>query len=211
MNDTNITDAIYMYVKDMILHNQLVEHEKISERVLCEKFDTSRTTIRSSIAKLKEDGWVYSKAKSGTYVAPIDQVRMKECYQIRMILEPSVVAYAMYYLKSEDLEQLRYNCSYMQSCSDEEYRELEIMNHKIIENRCMNRTLVGLVENMKDMYERLVAQNSKSMLRRKASLYEWQRILDAIDMKDVELAKQCMSRHVLNGMDEYWKSKEESN
>lgn len=59
----------------MVQHN-LMPHDKLpSERKICEMWGFNRATLRSAIRKLIEEGRLYSKIGSGTYVAPPKAVR----------------------------------------------------------------------------------------------------------------------------------------
>jgi len=58
-------ENVYNYLQDLV-HNHLSENEKIpSENQLCETFRTTRSTVRQGIAKLKNEGLIYSKKGSG--------------------------------------------------------------------------------------------------------------------------------------------------
>ena len=61
-------ENVYNYLQDLV-HNHLSENEKIpSENQLCEIFHTTRSTVRQGIAKLKNEGLIYSKKGSGYFV-----------------------------------------------------------------------------------------------------------------------------------------------
>lgn len=54
-----------------IIENQLQVHDRLpSERDLCAMWAYNRVTLRSAIAALIEDGVIYNKKGSGTFVAP---------------------------------------------------------------------------------------------------------------------------------------------
>ena len=78
LQNQQVIDAIYQYVRDQILSGAYPENKKISERVIGERFNVSRTIVRSAFYELKKRGWLYTTSKSGTYVAPIDFEAVKE-------------------------------------------------------------------------------------------------------------------------------------
>ncbi|MDL2249230.1 GntR family transcriptional regulator [Lachnospiraceae bacterium PF1-21] len=63
------------------IENYIIEHglkpgDRIpAERVLCALWDYNRTTLRGAIRQLTEEGILYSKTGSGTYIAPKKLVR----------------------------------------------------------------------------------------------------------------------------------------
>lgn len=199
-----IAEEIYCYIKQEILNEHLVVNEKLSERIICEHFNVSRTIVRMAVNKLVNEGWLYVKPKSGTYVAPVNVEGLKESFGVRMILEPSIVSMAVPFITQSDIDNLKENCNQMKSCSDEEFRRLEVNNHLIIESRCENKLLLKMVVELQDSYLRL-AMITRSGERRKESINEWEKITLAVESKNSELAKQYMIRHMMNAMDVFWK------
>lgn len=65
---------LYDEIKNQILNGQFKEHQPIpTENELQKKYNVSRTTIRKALDSIKEDGYVYKKQGSGTFVAPLKQ------------------------------------------------------------------------------------------------------------------------------------------
>ncbi|MEA1914831.1 MAG: GntR family transcriptional regulator [Campylobacterota bacterium] len=63
-------EIIYHHLKDLI-NNDLSQNDKLpSENKLCTKFNSTRSTVRQAIAKLKNEGLIYSKKGSGNFVTP---------------------------------------------------------------------------------------------------------------------------------------------
>jgi GntR family transcriptional regulator len=63
-------------IEGYIAFNKLTPHTRIpSERDLCELWNLNRTTLRSAICRLIEEGKLYNKLGSGTFVAPPKIVR----------------------------------------------------------------------------------------------------------------------------------------
>lgn len=62
-------EMVYSYILNLI-ETELNENDKIpSEKALCEKFGITRATARQGIAKLKNEGFIYSKKGSGCFVS----------------------------------------------------------------------------------------------------------------------------------------------
>jgi GntR family transcriptional regulator len=63
-------------IEGYIAFNKFEPHTKIpSERDLCEMWGFNRTTLRSAISRLIEEGKLYNRLGSGTFVAPPKVVR----------------------------------------------------------------------------------------------------------------------------------------
>ena len=189
---------IYEYVKQQILSGTYKENMKLSERILCEKFNTSRTTVRESIKKLKIDGWLYSVAKSGTYVAEINIKEVVESFDLRIVLEPYMVATAIPYITANDISIMKQNCSMMENCEADKFKKYETDNHSIIERRCTNSMIRKIIVDMNNNYSRITSATTKLSERREASIIEWKNLILAIENKNSEMAKLIMTQHVLN-------------
>ena len=57
-------------IRSQIENGQYPEDSRLpSERELCDEFSVQRLTVRSSLQILKYEGYIYSKNRSGYYVA----------------------------------------------------------------------------------------------------------------------------------------------
>lgn len=201
----NKSDEIYNYIRDEITHERMCVNQKIKVTELARQFEVSKIVVKTALKKLEYQGWVYSKSKSGTYVAPLESEELKENFQVRMLLEPNIVVMAVPYISKAELNQLHENCQLMSnpSISPEEFLKIEKTNHKIIENNCPNRVLVHIVEDLNDSYSRL-GMITRDPRRRSESVSEWEKITMAVENKDSELAKFYMIRHIINATEEFW-------
>mgnify|MGYP000432995513 FL=1 len=72
-----IQNGIILQIRDLINYKNLEPGDKLpAERVLCEKFGVSRTSVREAIQKLEFYGILHSKPQSGTFIADIGQIAM---------------------------------------------------------------------------------------------------------------------------------------
>ena len=63
-------------VEAYILDNGLQPHDRLpSERDMCRMWDLNRTTLRNAIQRLVDDGALYCRMGSGTFVAPPKMIR----------------------------------------------------------------------------------------------------------------------------------------
>ncbi len=71
MDSNALYIKVYQDILDGIRRSEYVENTPLpSERYLCEKYHVSRSTIRQSLNKLKENGFVYTIAGNGTFIKP---------------------------------------------------------------------------------------------------------------------------------------------
>lgn len=204
MENHKMTDKIYKEIKNKILVGELKENTKISERYLCDLFETSRTTVRSAINRLKTDGWLYVQAKSGTYVSPIDIKAIKDNFQVRFLLEPNMILLAIPNITSEDILRLKKNCDYMETCDSEEYGYYEADNHNVIKERTDNKVIVNIINDMMDNILRITSKSSLSNNRKVESVKEWRKIIQHLELGDGYMASQYMVQHIMNASEAFW-------
>ncbi len=70
MDNQRLREEVIEKIEIYIIKNKLKPDERLpSERIMCEMWDINRKTLRSAIKQLIEEGKVYSKKGSGTYIA----------------------------------------------------------------------------------------------------------------------------------------------
>ena len=123
-DNKDIQKAIISKLKDLIEFKNLEPGDKLpSERMLSEKFDVSRSSIREAIQKLEFFGILMSKPQSGTFIADIGRVAMagmiddilrldepdfKSLVETRILLELKIVSLAALRRTEKDLAAKNY-------------------------------------------------------------------------------------------------------
>ena len=82
---------LYEILRRRIVDNSLPPGERISEGVLAQEFDVSRTPLRTALQQLAAEGLVSVRPQVGTLVAKLDVDKLNEAIFIRTALECAVV------------------------------------------------------------------------------------------------------------------------
>lgn len=215
MKEEQIAVELYQGIKNKIISGELQEEDKISERNICEIFSVSRSIVRNVINHLRNEGWLYVRAKSGTYVAPIDLKKAQDVFDMRLMIEPNMIAICLPHLTEDDVDQLVKNCNLIKKAAEAMnetenglspvFHERELDNHRILRQRCDNSILIRILKDLEDYYKRLAQRSPMSRERRLKSVEEWENIVSAIQKKDAFLASNYMAQHILNFSSEFWK------
>ncbi len=64
----SLTDQAKSYIKDMILNDGFEDGRIPSETILADELQVSRTTIRDALSRLENEGVIFRKQGSGTFV-----------------------------------------------------------------------------------------------------------------------------------------------
>lgn len=83
----NIVEYIYGVLRKRILHEEYLPEEKLSEVVLSNEFECSRTPVRESLKRLERDGLIVIQPKSGSYVKKYSPIDNRNLMEVRSYIE----------------------------------------------------------------------------------------------------------------------------
>ena len=87
MKDVSLSDKAYAYVSQMLKRGKLAPGAKLSERSLSQACGVSRVPMREAIRRLIEEGALFQKSQSGTYVSAFTRKDLIELYEVREAIE----------------------------------------------------------------------------------------------------------------------------
>lgn len=105
---SNGADATVVYdvIMDAIITQKLAPSQKVSENVLTEMFDISRTAARNVMEQLTAQQFLVSKSPRVTRVAPLTLIDVKQNFAMRKMLQPHVFSMAAPQIDLEELSSL---------------------------------------------------------------------------------------------------------
>lgn len=87
----NLQEQAYLILRSKIIYNELAPGTRLSAVGLEKETGIGRTPIRESFLRLREQGLVETRPKSGTYVSKIDLDSAQNSYYMRGELERSIL------------------------------------------------------------------------------------------------------------------------
>lgn len=81
-------------IREAILHGLLKAGERIVERTLAAQFGASLTAVREAIITLETEGLVTKKPNTSTRITELTAEDVESIFEVRLLLEPHVVARA---------------------------------------------------------------------------------------------------------------------
>lgn len=100
------TKEVYDIIKEKILSCEYEPGQLVSEKEIVEELEISRTPVREALNILNGRGLLKIIPKKGVQIAPLSIKRIKEIYDVRMLLEPFAVKLAIKNLGPDDIEKL---------------------------------------------------------------------------------------------------------
>jgi DNA-binding GntR family transcriptional regulator len=115
-NDTkNLSEKAYEYICARLSSGDLKPGDRLSEPSLAAACGVSRTPMREAVRRLVEEGVLYQKTKSGTYISGVAAKDVVDAYAIRSAIESAMLVRAMRNITPKDITVLQGHCDRMHS------------------------------------------------------------------------------------------------
>ncbi len=112
--------AVYEEIMDAIVTQRLAPSQKVSENILTEMFDISRTTARNIMEQLTAQQFLVSISPRVTRVAPLTLLDVKQNFAMRKMLQPNIFAMAASQVDFDEFVRLNDALSYKGPITDEQ-------------------------------------------------------------------------------------------
>jgi DNA-binding GntR family transcriptional regulator len=200
MSQPNETE-IYKKIKQAIIQQKLRPNMQLVEDVLAESFGVSRTPVRNVLRQLAYEKLVVIIPRKGTFVSCPTVEEAKEVFEMRRILEPTSIQKVCNHLSEEQISQLK-------SMIDEESAAhskgdfLEAIKiagnfHLEIARYTENSYYYRYLEELISLTYVILAYYGRSHLEH-CNSNEHLDILNALQMRDGNVAKEIMLNHLTN-------------
>ena len=158
--DQSLNDIAYAAIKDDIISCALQPAEDISEGLLVARYGMSKAPIRSAMMRLRQEGLIVSRGRQGNAVSPVTLRDIQEIFQLRLVLEVTVVRLAAGRVDAERLRELNQaaHASYVPGdrASESAYLRANREFHRYVAESSGNQRLAALVVGLMEQHERIV-------------------------------------------------------
>lgn len=153
MNYMSLKDHVYKYIAEKLKDGSLKPNDKINEKHLSDRLGVSRTPVREALIQLAAEGLLESEPRRGFRVKPLILEEAKDLYQLIGHLDAMAAILALDNMTDEDILLMKSLHSKMDKsieASDfDEYYKLQIEFHNVYLNKCGNKQLVNILEQIK--------------------------------------------------------------
>jgi len=133
------SQVAYQGIRRMIYTRELVPGQKIAYRDLAEKLGLSPTPIIQALKRLELLGFVCHEPNRGFYMSPFSLKEIEEIYELRELIEPSLVADAVRNIDKKGLADLKAALEAHLSAERDFY-----LKERLFKNREFHLTLASL-------------------------------------------------------------------
>lgn len=196
-------DRVFEALQTAIVRGDIAPGSRVGEAELAERFGTSRGPLREALRRLESRHLVERTPHVGIRIAALTHESLIEIYYVREALEGMAARLAAMHMSADEIDGLRQvlaeherdealqaDTAYFQQEGDLDF------HYRIIQgshNRALTDLLIGELYYRVRMYR---YQFSAYANRPQKAFTEHQRIVEAIENRDGDLAEMLMRRHV---------------
>lgn len=209
----NTTRALTQ-VRHLIEEGKLPSDGRLpTERELSERFGCGRRTIRRALEVLEAEGLLWRRQGKGTFAGQppraakgladeiVDEVDALAVMEARLGIEPQLAALCARRATADDVDRLRLLAGRTYSAADSDASELwDGAMHRLIARIADNPLLLAAFDLVDAVRSAEDWQHKRHMARttETKALYHTQhtQIIDAIDARDMDAARNAMTEHL---------------
>lgn len=197
-----ISSNLYSQLQRDILTGKLKNGQKLTEQVICEEYNVSRTPVREALRQLESEGLVENILNRGSFVVGLSKQDFEDMFELRKIYEIQAVKWAIERITEEEMDALDETFEFMEfyTLRNDIDKMLTINEgfHQIIYEASHNRMLQQLLSSYQTYLKYLRKDEEYTDDYLATVLEEHRQIFKAFIEKDVEAGAEAMERHIGN-------------
>lgn len=192
----------YHGIRRMLYSKELVPGQRIAYRDLAERLQLSPTPIIQALKWLELQGFVLHEPNRGYSMAPFSVREIEELYELRELIEPSLVPVAIQRIDKKGIAELKSAMEAHRTADREFY-----LKERLFKNKEFHMTLASLsgkstqlriLQNVFEMLFLKYGGNYLPMASLSSSDQQHQEIFDAVALRSLERAQSILKNHITN-------------
>ncbi|QTA89607.1 GntR family transcriptional regulator [Desulfonema magnum] len=198
----DMSHKAYHAIRKMLYHKELVPGQKIVYRELTERLDMSPTPVIQALSWLEFQGLAFRKPNCGYYITPCSLEELEELFEIRELLEPSLIPAVIENLDEEGLEELKSALEAHRSAAKNVYSKERLFRnrefHLTLASLSKKHNRIRILQNIFDVLFLKYGGSYLSFSSLNAFNREHQKIYDCVAAKKIKEARKLLSKHTAN-------------
>jgi DNA-binding GntR family transcriptional regulator len=206
LNKSTLSEQIYNILREDIITQKIPCGEKLTLKILKERFQVSSTPIREALTRLSQDNLVEYYSNIGVNVVKLDEDDLREIYEFMSELDSVAVRYSARHPDREELcKRLKENLIGGSACLREKRKEewsgYSDRFHLIFYEYCGNVRLQDSAARMRSQLTILSTVYESQEERQKLIQKEHEQIGRAYGRGDTEEAAELMRKHLMHSLE----------
>jgi DNA-binding GntR family transcriptional regulator len=196
------SQTAYQGIRHMLYNKELVPGQRIAYRDLAEKLELSATPIIQALKWLELQGFVQHEPNRGYSMAPFSLKEIEELYEIRELIEPSLISAAIEKIDKNGLSELKIALEAHLSAEREFYLKERLFKnkefHMTLASLSGKSTQIRILQNVFDMLFLKYGGNYFPISSLASTDQAHQEIYDAVALRSLERAQSVLKNHLTN-------------
>jgi len=189
-------------IRSAIMNGTLQPRERLMEIQMAEELGVSRTPIREALRNLELEGFIVMVPRKGAYVADLSFKDIADVFEIRAALEGLAAGLAAERITEEELEDMeRLLVEKRDAITQNDIGklvEVDTKFHALMYQASRNERLSSIISNLREQIQRFRLTSLSYPGRMKESLNEHKKIVEAIQSRDIQIARHLAQEHIEN-------------
>ncbi len=198
---TQVADRL----RDLIVTGELEPGARLNERLLCERFNISRTPLREALKILSAEGLITLLPNRGAVVTKLTMEEAEDMFQVMAVLEGLAGELAGKRATDADIRKIRALHDDMQSHFEKgklkQYFAANQKIHQCIVDAARNTELTNLYGKLSVRLRRARFVANISRERWQHAMQEHEEIMAALEQRDSDKLKAILRAHLENKFD----------
>lgn len=198
----SLRGKVFYKIREDILSGKYKQYEELKENTIGQELGVSRTPVREALRQLELERLVNIIPNKGAYVIGLSKKDIYDIYVVRSMLEGLCAKWAVSNLGEEQLKELSENVElsefYAKKKNYTQVCELDSRFHEILYHASQSRMIEHMMSNFHHYVERVRKMSLEIEGRAEKCNEEHQKLLQAIEEKDLEKVEWLANEHVMN-------------
>ena len=200
LTSSNHINKAYMDIRQMMFHKEIGSGQKIACRDLANRLGMSPTPVIQALKWLEFQGLVRHEPERGYYTEPFNLEEVEEIYELREVVEVSLIPETLRQLDEEGIQRLQVALEAHLSAAREIY-----LNGRLLTDMEFHLTLASLSKRrlhqrmLRNLFDLLYLKYRGSFLSVRPMEYvdsEHRKIFDSVVSRDLQRAQETLSQHI---------------
>ncbi len=208
------TVKAYSGIRQMLFHNEIAPDQKISYGDLAKRLEMSQTPIIQALKWLEIQGLVRREPNRGYYTEPISLKEVEEIYNMRELIETSLLPETINRVTDEDIEQLLISLEQHKEASKDVYLSRRLSKdmdyHMLLASFSQCQVQQRMLRSLFDLLYLKYRTNILFITFNETVQQDHRSIFEAVARRDLQEAQRCLVGHIRNIKDHVMEGLERS-
>lgn len=196
LDKTTISVQVAQELRRRILGGHYPEGVKLQQEQIAAELGVSRSPVREALGQLEAEGLVVLTPQKGAQVAPLSRDEISELFELRLLLEPHLLALAIPQLTEADFTRVETIIAEMDAVDFDGWGEANWRLHEALYQPARRPTLLKQLRRTHETIGRYIRMQVMATNGRADAHREHKLILDACRKRDVLGATALLRRHI---------------